>query len=120
MPRKLTGSMGKLHKKWRSTSDFDPARGLSVYRRTTAASLSFRAGEIPSPSPSPFSSQHNIVGQTAAREPQYCSDTGQLRFFISGRPVSLLCPDSERENYSLDRVRPPPAQRLRLRARERG
>ena len=33
--------MGKLHKKWRSTSDFDSAPGLSVYKRP---SLSFRPG----------------------------------------------------------------------------
>ena len=125
VPRKMRGSMGKLHRKWRSTSDFDPAPpALSVYRRSTAgglggggggSSLSFRTGEAPSPSPSPYSSHHNIVGQTAAREPQYCSETGQLRLFISGRPVSLLCPDNERESYQLERTRPPPpSQRLRL------
>ena len=34
--RKLAGSMGKLHKKWRSTSDFDPSPALSVYRKNTA------------------------------------------------------------------------------------
>ena len=96
-PRKLTGSMGKLHKKWRSTSDFDPAPALSVYRRTTAASLSFRTGEAASPSPSPYSSHHNIV----VREPQYCSEGGQLRLFISGRPLTLLCPETEREKYQV-------------------
>ena len=112
--RKMTGSMGKLHKKWRSTSDFDPTPTLSVYRRTTAASLSFRTGEAPSPCPSPYSSHHNIIAQAAAREPQFCSEAGQLRIFISGRPVSLLCPESEREKYQSERIKPPPAQRLRL------
>ena len=34
--RKIAGSMGKLHKKWRSTSDFDPSPALSVYRKNTA------------------------------------------------------------------------------------
>ena len=34
--RKMNKSMGKLHKKWRSTSDFDPAPALSVYRKSTA------------------------------------------------------------------------------------
>ena len=121
VPRRMRGSMGKLQRRWRSTSDFDPAPPtLSVYRRSTAggagSSLSFRTGETPSVSPSPHSSQQNILGQTAAREPQFCRETGQLRFFISGRPVSLLCPESEREKYQLERsVRPPPpAQRLRL------
>ena len=61
-PRKMTGSMGRLHKKWRSTSDFDPAPTLSVYRRSTVrsiagSSLSFRSSQ------SPHSSQQNIDRQ---------------------------------------------------------
>ena len=46
--RKMTGSsLGKLHKKWRSTSDFDRSAAgtptaLSVYRKSTTGGSSLR------------------------------------------------------------------------------
>ena len=107
-PRKMTGSMGRLHKKWRSTSDFDPAPALSVYRRSTVkstagSSLSFRSSQ------SPYGSQQNID-----RSPQYCSEEGQLRLSIKGRLVSLLCPETLRDSFNIERILPAPARRLRL------
>ena len=107
-PRKMTGSMGRLHKKWRSTSDFDPVPTLSVYRKSTvrsiaSPSLSFRTGQ------SPYSSQQNMD-----RSPQFCSEEGQLRMFIKGRPVSLLCPDSLRHTFNMERTVAAPHTRLRL------
>ena len=41
--RKMAGSMSKLHKKWRSTSDFDQSPGLSVYRKSTVTGSSLRS-----------------------------------------------------------------------------
>ena len=37
-PRRMSGSMGRLHKKWRSTSDFDPPTPapLSIYKKPAA------------------------------------------------------------------------------------
>ena len=37
-PRRMSGSMGRLHKKWRSTSDFEPPTPapLSIYKKPGA------------------------------------------------------------------------------------
>merc|ERR1719342_1258702 len=119
--RKMTGSMGKLHKKWRSTSDFDPSPGLSVYRKNTGgagSSLSFRSGN------SPWSSQHNIDRHVSpdtrphvshvSKSPQFSEDEGILRIFVKNRPVNLVCPGHLRDNFDLDRTLHAPSQKLKL------
>ena len=85
-PRKLTGSIGKLHRKWRSTSDFDPGR-LAVCRRG---------------------------GAGGGAGPQYSQQEGAVRLHSRGRAVSLLVPPEVRPEYSVEESRPAPQQRLRL------
>jgi len=110
-PRKITGSMGKLHKKWRSTSDFDATPSLSVYKRSNAgSSLSFRSTY------SPYGSQQNLDRhlREVSKNPQFSESEGILRIFIKGRPISLLCPDGDRVDYNVDKVNPAPSQKLKV------
>jgi len=110
-PRKITGSMGKLHKKWRSTSDFEPSPSLSVYKRSNAgSSLSFRSTY------SPYGSQQNLDRhlREVSKNPQFSKEEGILRIFIKGKPISLLCPDADRVDYNIDKVNPAPSQKLKV------
>ena len=43
---------GKLHKKWRSTSDFDPAPALSVYRKNTTGAAAVTGSSLRNRRPS--------------------------------------------------------------------
>ena len=45
-------SAGKLHKKWRSTSDFDPAPALSVYRKNTTGAAAVTGSSLRNRRPS--------------------------------------------------------------------
>ena len=40
--------------------------------------------------------------------------SGVVRLVVQGRPVSLVCPSDQQLDYSLERVTPAPAQRLKL------
>ena len=88
---RLSGSMGRLHRKWRSASDFDsqPSPGLSVYK----------------------SGCHL---REVNRAPKYFSEEGILRLHLRGKPVSLLCPDHLRNDYSVETITQAPGSRLRL------
>lgn len=113
--RRLSGSMGRLHKKWRSTSDFESPAPLSVYKRpSTGSSLSFR-----SPASTPYSSQHNLdqllrEKQQLNPDPVYSHEDGTIRLCVRGRQVSLPCPTSLLDTYQPQAVNQPPYKHLRL------
>ena len=76
----------KLHRKWRSASNFEP-------------------GPLPIPS---YSREQSHDGPTFSR------DDGLLTVHLHNHMVNLVCPEDQRESYDPDEEVGPPSERLRL------
>jgi len=113
-----------LHKKWSSTSDFrDVSPGPGAMSSVTSRHRQTPSGSLASLR-SPWGSQQNlsmirssssqIGSKHGTKECQYSPDEGILRVFIRGRQINLICPTSQLDTYSMAKVTPAPATKLKL------
>ena len=111
-PQRPSSATNSLHKKWSSTSDF---RELSPGPNHISMRRSGNAGSLASLR-SPFGSQQNLNRHTrhGTKDADYSSEDGILKFHLRGRHVSLICYASQLDSFSLAKVNPAPAMKLKL------
>ena len=121
-PQRPSSSTTNLHKKWSSTSDF---RELSPGPNQMSMSMNMgrrgvNAGSLASLR-SPFGSQQNLAASRQSqssrhgtKDANYNPEDGILKFYLRGRPVNLICPSAQLDSFSLAKVNPAPAQKLKL------
>jgi len=111
-PQRPSSATNSLHKKWSSTSDF---RELSPGPNHISMRRSGNAGSLASLR-SPFGSQQNLNRHTRhlTKDADYSSEDGILKFHLRGRHVSLICYASQLDSFSLAKVNPAPAMKLKL------
>ena len=113
-PQRPSSAATNLHKKWSSTSDFrelSPGPNQMAMSRTRG----INAGSLASLR-SPFGSQQNLSrhARHGTKDAQYSPEDGVLRFHLRGRPVNLVCAAAQLDSFSLAKVNPAPALKLKL------
>ena len=120
--RSMSGSVTNLSKRWSSTSDFrELSPGPANHHHNSAISSTIarrglNAGSLASLR-SPFGSQQNLSGgvgggrhhsvsggKHGTRDAVFDDEEGVIRFYLRGRPISLVCSAAQLDTFSLHKV----------------